>query len=407
VRQDLYKISAVFMNEKRVKYLLERYAENKASKEEVEEMFQLIQFAQSDKVLRDLIVETRNEDLEANVSQEDWKRIWNNIREARAQGGKGLFSLTPVRVAAAVLFFFIISGSIYLFFGKKNIQNTVAVTNKIKEYKNDIAPGGNKAVLTLADGSTIILDSLHNGLLAQQGNTQILKVDAGALAYNSKYSNAKNKTEVEYNVLTTPRGGEYQITLPDGTKVWLNAASSLRFPTSFTDKQRVVELTGEAYFEVVKNASMPFHVKVNNIDVEDLGTHFNIMAYENEQGIKTTLLEGKVSVTKNGVTKNLVPGKQAITNDQTQTIDVTNANVEQAVAWKDGYFRFKETNIHELMREVERWYDVDVEFKTQGHDQDYTGIVPRTQNVSGLLHTLELTGTVHFEIEGRKIIVLP
>jgi ferric-dicitrate binding protein FerR (iron transport regulator) len=152
---------------------------------------------------------------------------------------------------------------------------------------------------------------------------------------------------------------------------------------------------------------MLFHVKVGMMDVQVLGTHFNIMAYSNEQTINTTLLEGRVKVTGNGATQNILPGQQAVLYDGTNSLQVKEANTELAVAWKNGLFRFKETNIRELMRQVERWYDADVEYKTQGTDQDYTGIVPRSQNVSALLQMLELTGTVHFKVEGRKITVLP
>jgi ferric-dicitrate binding protein FerR (iron transport regulator) len=403
------------MDKNRIRDLLERYADDKASTEEVEEMFELIKQAENEKVLKDLIAETREENnWKTDLPKDNWDRIWNAITLATTNHRKKFFSIAWVRVAAAAAIFLVIGGSAYLFTDKKNIQTSVVKTSTSSHYKNDIAPGGNKAVLTLANGSTIILDSTHNGVLARQGSTQILKLDDGSLTYTTEN---KNTGEIMYNTISTPRGGQYQITLPDGTKVWLNAASSLRFPTSFTGKQRIVELTGEAYFEVSPllsakgGAKVPFIVHVNSglngLDVQVVGTHFNIMAYENEQSINTILLEGKVNVTKNGVTKNLEPGKEAIANNQTNTLQVNDANVEQAVAWKNGYFRFKETNIHELMRQVERWYDVDVEYKTQRNDQDYTGIVPRTQNVSALLQILELTGTVHFQIEGRKIIVLP
>jgi transmembrane sensor len=403
-----FKVSTCyFMDKNKIEYLLKRYGENKATKDEVNELFGLLKHAEGDEILKKLIVGAKEDQrLDRNISEEEWNRIWNTITDATTGGRKNFFSMRWVRVAAAAAMLVVIVYSAYLLHNKKNIQQPVVATNYNKPYKNDIAPGGNKAVLTLANGSTIILDSSHNGVLAQQGNVQVIKLD-GALAYNRESSRENNETEIQYNVLSTPRGGQYQITLPDETKVWLNAASSLRFPTIFAGKQRVVELTGEAFFEVKHNPSMPFHVKVNNIDIEDVGTQFNVMAYENEQSVKTTLLEGKVNVSRNSLTKSLVPGKQAIANKEMQSLDVKDANVEQAVAWKNGYFRFKETNIHELMRQVERWYDVDVEFKTQGDEQDYTGIVPRTQNVSALLHTLELTETVHFEIEGRKIIVKP
>ena len=261
-------------------------------------------------------------------------------------------------------------------------------------------------MLTLANGSTIVLDNAHDGLLAQQGGTNVEKLDASSLAYNT---GGKDKEPVMYNMIATPNGGQYQVILPDGSKVWLNAASSLRFPTRFEGKERSVELTGEAYFEVAKHSSMPFRVKVpgNGMDVQVLGTEFDVMAYGNEQTSNTTLVNGKVNVVSKGAVRALEPGKQTILDNQTKAMRVADANVEQVVAWKNGLFRFRETGIRELMRQVERWYNVQVVYETEGKDQDFTGVVSRNQPVSALLQMLELTGTVHFRIEDKKIIVLP
>jgi ferric-dicitrate binding protein FerR (iron transport regulator) len=338
------------------------------------------------------------------VTEEEWGNMWNAIQSATFRKPQAKrFSIAWARAAAAVLV--LATGTAVFFLVKqKRAGAPITVTAKKETLLHDVAPGGNKAVLTLADGSSIVLDSAHNGSLAQQGNTKILKVDAGQLSYKTGVA---MPGQVLYNTIATPRGGQYEVTLADGTEVWLNAASSLRFPTAFTGSERDVELTGEAYFEVAKNPAMPFHVKVNKMDVQVLGTHFNIMAYSNEQSIKTTLLEGKVKVTGNGVEKNILPGQQAVLDNTSNSLQVKEANVDLAVAWKNGLFRFRETNIRELMRQVERWYDVEVEYKTQGSYQDYTGIVPRSQNVSALLQTLELTGTVHFTVEGKKITVLP
>jgi ferric-dicitrate binding protein FerR (iron transport regulator) len=246
---------------------------------------------------------------------------------------------------------------------------------------------------------------VHNGALARQGDAKVLKVDAGKLVYNS--IGLKNG-QVFYNTITTPRGGQYEVTLADGTIVWLNAASSLHFPTAFIGKERTVSLTGEGYFEVAKNKSMPFHVEVNGMDVMVTGTHFDVMAYANEENTKTTLLEGRVMVIPaNGKEQILLPGRQAVLNNEAHDIKMINADLDQVMAWKNGYFRFRETNIRDVMKQLERWYDVDVEYKTTRSDQDYTGMMPRMQNASSLLQTLELTGTVHFKIEGKKIIVLP
>ena len=226
----------------------------------------------------------------------------------------------------------------------------------------------------------------------------------GLLTY--KGSN-KQEGKVLYNTITTPRGGQYQVELPDGTAVWLNAASSLTFPTAFVGSVRRVELTGEAYFEVTRDPKRPFHVSTNNTDVQVLGTHFNIMSYPDEENIKTTLLEGSITLTANGLTKLLHPGIQAIVNKQTNAIEESKANIKQVMAWKNGEFRFRNTDIKELMRQVGRWYDVDIEYQTKSTNQYFTASLPRMQNISALLQVLELTGTVHFRIDNKKIIVLP
>ena len=387
---------------------MEQYAANRASKEEVKEMFEWLRTDAGDNALKKMVLEQSQEQAPGTAfSQQDWDKMWAVIKGATCRKRKApVFAMPLVRVAAAVILFALAGGAWWML--SKEKTKTPAPVAAV-HYQNDVPPGGNNAVLTLANGSSIVLNNAQNGLLAQQGNTNVVKLGNGALAYRAQN---KNTGELLYNTISTPRGGQYQMALPDGSKVWLNAVSSLHFPTAFTGSERVVELTGEAYFEVAHMVSpagkkIPFHVKVNGMDVEVVGTHFNIMAYSNEQDIKTTLLEGKVNVTQNGVTQKLEPGRQATVDNKTQAITVADANTEQAVAWKNGFFRFKMTGIRELMRQVERWYNVDVEYKTDRTDQDYTGIVPRTQNISGLLQTLEMTGTVHFRVEGKKIIVLP
>lgn len=396
------------MDKNRLTYLLKQYADNIASVEEVKELFAYINTTDAE-TLQELLMSAETTSHETHG---DLEHLWLAI-EAETTKKKKYQSKHSAwwRYAAAALVLFTVSGS-YFFFAKHNSnRQTITASQKQGQYKNDITPGGNKATLTLADGSVIVLDSAQNGSLAQQGNTKIIKLNAGQLAYNNADANGK----IMYNTITTPRGGQYQVMLPDGTKVWMNAESSLYFPTAFTGNERRVELTGEAYFEVAhlslsNGKKMPFIVHVNSpvsatgMDVLVTGTHFDIMAYGNEQNIKTTLLEGSVKILEGNTTKDLMPGKQAIVSND--NIKIADANTEQAIAWKDGYFRFKETGIKEIMRQVERWYDVDVAYQTQGELQDYTGVVPRSENVSALLHTLELTGTVHFKIEGRKIIVL-
>lgn len=400
------------MDKIRIKYLLEQYAEGLASKEEVNEMFALMALSETDEILNTLITETSKEAKEEiELPEQQWNRMWSAIQSSKTQQPKKqqVFSMRWLRVAAAAVVLFVIEGSVY-FFSEKNVT-AANVANTNNSYKTDVLPGGDKATLILADDTKIILDTAHNGSLVRQGNTNIVKNNTGQLVYNA---GKENPIRVLYNTVATPASGKYQLVLADGSKVWLNAASSLRFPAAFTGNERVVELTGEAYFEVAKNAAMPFHVKADGTDVKVLGTHFNVMAYPDEQTINTTLLEGKVKVTQGKTIKELQPGMQAIVDKQTHAIKIINANIDQSVAWKNNVFRFKETSIKELMRQVERWYNVEVEYRTNGDDQNYTGVVPRTQNVSALLQTLELTGTVHFRVEksnmagkAGKIIVLP
>ena len=392
------------MGHERIHYLLKRYADNSASGEEEEEMFALLRSAGGENALKEMVAEIWNEDGGEHLSEQDWGRMWHAIREPVRMRTVPVRKWEVLGKVAAVLFLVMVGAAAYWNLAAKGKKSAVPVA--AKGQKKDIDPGGNKAMLTLANGSTIVLDNAHDGMLAQQGGTRVLKLDAGALAYNT---GGKSDEEVMYNTIATPNGGQYQVILPDGSKVWLNAASSLRFPTRFAGKERSVELTGEAYFDIEKNSKMPFRVKLpgNGMDIQVLGTEFDVMAYANEQSSNTTLVNGKVNVLSRGSAQTLEPGKQAILDNQSRALRVADANVEQVVAWKNGQFRFRETGIHELMRQVERWYNVEVIYQTEGKDQDFTGVVSRNQPVSALLQTLELTGTVHFRIEDKKIIVLP
>ncbi|GEP98275.1 FecR family protein [Chitinophaga cymbidii] len=270
---------------------------------------------------------------------------------------------------------------------------------------NDVAPGGNKAMLTLADGTQIPLDSSANGTLALQGGTKLQMQGNGLLAYET--SGQSGTAPLVYNTITTPRGGQFQVTLSDGSKVWLNAASSLRYPAQFSRGKREVELTGEAYFEVAKKDGAAFTVKASGVEVAVLGTHFNIMAYEDEAQVKTTLLEGAVKVSHGGSSKRLSPGQGASLEKSTGALNVEDhVNLEEAVAWKNGLLQFEGNDIRSAMRLIARWYDVEVVYRSpvQAH---FRGIIPRNVNVSKVLQMLEMTGEVHFEIKGKQIIVSP
>jgi ferric-dicitrate binding protein FerR (iron transport regulator) len=271
---------------------------------------------------------------------------------------------------------------------------------------NDRAPGRNKAILTLADGKQIALDDNKQNDIGQPGGVKIVKLDSDILSYSTGMPVAGNAV-VSYNTVSTPRGGQYQIILPDGSHVWLNSASSIRFPTQFTEGHRTVQLSGEGYFEVVKDKARPFVVSVNDMQVKVLGTHFNIMAYTDEEAIKTTLLQGSVAVEKGTLRQVIVPGQQASLKKGTGQLDVSNANIDEVIAWKDGKFRFEEMDIYAIMRQIGRWYDVRITYAGDLSDIRLSGVVPRKRYASELLNALEMTKRVHFEMDGDRIVVSP
>ncbi|MEO8713176.1 MAG: FecR domain-containing protein, partial [Parafilimonas sp.] len=304
-----------------------------------------------------------------------------------------------IAVAAAVLIFISIGSYLY-FFNKPKTQTALNDAHQI--LKNDVLPGGNKATLTLANGAKIILDSTQNGIIAQQGNAKISKLTNGQLVYNTS---GEKLATIAYNILSTPRGGQYQLTLPDGSLVWLNAASSIRYPTAFTGTQRNVEITGEAYFEVAKNPSKPFIVTANGMQVEVLGTHFNINAYADETSIKTTLLEGTVQIKKGVLQTVLKPGQQAQLNESAGLKILNNINVDDVVAWKNGFISFKSADLKTIMRQVSRWYDVDVVYEGNIVQRNFTGEISRSANLSELLKILQASN-IQFEMKEKKLIVM-
>jgi hypothetical protein len=310
-----------------------------------------------------------------------------------------------IKVAASVLLLGVLSVSAYRWFSTK--ANLDFSGGNVAAYGQDIEPGGNKAMLTLANGRTIILDSAQTGQLGQQGNVTILKVNNGTLAYNKNKAAAPVMAEPQYNVLKTPRGGQYQLVLPDGTKVWLNDSSSLRFPTAFSGKERIVQMTGEAYFEVAPNEAQPFVVQKGGLEIKVLGTHFNVNAYEDESAIKVTLLEGLVKVQPaSGQARTIHPGEQLQVGREGTVKVVQEVNEKGVVAWKDNLFWFEDDDIQTVMRQVARWYDVKVSI--QGDiPQHFTGSIPRNIMVSGVFEVLKRTGSIHFEIQDKNIIVSP
>jgi len=307
-------------------------------------------------------------------------------------------------IAAAVLV--IVTAASLLFVKKTKTVNSSRNYAKNITNNHDVKPGANKALLTLENGTQIALNDVSVGTVLKQGNITVSKQTNGLLEYEVAATTTNNTAAVTYNTISTPIGGQYSVVLPDGSKVWLNAASSLKFPTAFTGAERKVELTGEGYFEVAKNKHMPFKVKFNQEEVEVLGTHFNIMAYPDEAITRTTLLEGSVRISKNNVKKVLIPGQQATGGMQTNGFDISNANIDEAIAWKNGLFLFHNENIRSIMKKIARWYDVDVYYQGTFAGQEYGGRVSKSKNLSEILKNLELTGTIHFKIDGRRVTVM-
>ncbi|MBO9204166.1 MULTISPECIES: FecR family protein [Niastella] len=308
--------------------------------------------------------------------------------------------------AAAVLLLAIGTGSYFWLFKKQPQQLPNNETAKTKPH--DLPPGRDAATLTLADGRTILLDSA-NGTISQQGGTTVINLN-GQVSY-ARAGNKNEQAAVVYNTITTARGNQYQLILPDGSKVWLNSASSLRFPTTFTGERREVELDGEGYFEVAtlrlpSGQKMPFHVKTSTQDIEVLGTHFNVNAYKDEETIKTTLLEGKVKVGSIGNENATIlnPGQQAVAANN--AIKVTdNVDIDQVMAWKNGWFEFDNTDIKTIMRQISRWYDVEIRYEVKTNNETYGGRISRNLNLSNILKMLESYG-VHYRLENKILTVV-
>lgn len=301
------------------------------------------------------------------------------------------FNVSRWAIAASIIFAVALGGYFFLYNKKDGHRPIVQIseTNDVKP------PSTNRGMITLANGRTISIDSITTGMLAQQSNVTLTKTADGKIIYSG------NTSEVVYNTLTNPRGSKIiDMTLSDGSHVWLNAGSSVTYPIAFAGNERKVSITGEAYFEVTHSSTKPFKVSKGNMEIAVLGTHFNVNAYDDEAAIKVTLLEGSVKV-NNFLIK---PGQQAQVTDEIKVINT--ADLEQVMAWKNGNFKFSRTDLKIIMREIGRWYDVEVSYEGNIPVQLYNVGVPRTANVSEVLKGLEYTGA-HFSVEGKKIIVRP
>ncbi len=399
------------MDSSQFQSLVEKYISEESTHEEVEALRQTLKdpeyVTELDNIMDQQLADNKTSaDDHTEVVKRFERIIGQKINEeSEVVAGRRLSFLRRWTVAAAILV--IISTSGYFLFFKKSSGN---VTSENTLQKIDIAPGKQGAILTLDDGSKVVLDDRGNGLVATQSGSKVL-LNNGELVYDK---NGLVNGQVAYNTMTTPKGRQFQLVLPDGSKVWLNAASSLRYPVVFTGNERKVEVTGEVYFEVAKNAKVPFRVKINDeTEVEVIGTQFNVNCYKNEANINTTLLEGSVKI-MNGDEKAIIkPGQQAQVESQSQINNehiikiVNDVDVEKVMAWKNGVFNFQDASLEEVMRQLERWYDIEVKYEEGIPKLEFMGKMGRDLSLSEVLRGLEIS-KVHFRIEeNRKLVVLP
>jgi len=316
------------------------------------------------------------------------------------QRRSGYFDKPWLYTAAATI---ILVCAVSLYF---NVNFKSQEVTHVAKYQDDVDAGRNSAILTLANGDKIILNDAENKVLAEQRGMVIRKEKNGMLVFDMKEDQVENGQNL-YNTITTPKGGQYQVKLQDGSLVWLNSGSSLQFPISFNNRGRNVKLSGEAYFEVAKDKKRPFKVNVNGTsEVEVLGTHFNISAYQDEPKVSTTLLEGSVKVHRGKLNQIISPGQQAQICQAKQGIAVNNnVDIEEITAWKNGYFIFNDESLESIMKKVSRWYNVEVVYEDDIEGLKFGGWVSRSKKLSTILSMIESTGKIHFDIEGRRVTV--
>jgi transmembrane sensor len=404
--------------------LIDKWLQGTASKEEWNSLLQHVDNPELEKVLL-----ARWESRQEAITIPDWEEKCDILLN-----GNKTTQVVPVhrvhflrtawfRYAAAIIILFGVGTYIYV--SNQKEKPSVTQTNPVP-VQNDVAPGGNRATLTLADGTKIILDAVANGVIAKEGSTAITKRD-GMIEYDSRLTSDVSRL-TSFNTMATPRGGQYQLTLPDGSQVWLNAESSITYPTAFSGSERKVSITGEAYFEVAKNKAKPFRVDIGTATIEVLGTHFNVNTYKEEPTKNITLIEGSVKIkllpsavsprpskpgeggrltNKSSVHTSLIlkPGQQGQLNPRTEKLSLAaNPDVEQVVSWKNGVFNFNEVSLKDAMRQLSRWYDVEIVYEGKVPDMTFVGKIGRDLKLSQVLKGLGEMG-IKFRIEGRRLIV--
>lgn len=402
------------MNTLRSKYLLHRYLRRTATPQEIDELMDWIAGEDNTEALKSASDEAwaAIEDTESCITDEESDAMLRQVLEhkgaeqAYPEKRQSLIRPRWLKIAAAVAV--VAASGLWISQSRRGADSAFTAVAA-----SDIAPGKYNATLTLSNGATIALNNVQNGVVVSQGNSQIIKRDSGELVYRPQNlatgSGRPEAGQVLYNTLSTPRSGQYRVTLPDGSRAWLNASSSIRYPTTFGGKERVIEVTGEVYLEIKSDYRRPFVAKIASREGRDmgsvrvLGTKFNINAYMDESTVKTTLIDGAIRVSKGKAHQLLKPGDQATVGGREDQISVARVYTGDAIAWKNGFFRFRGDDIAHIMNEIARWYDVQVVYKNhkipQGH---YSGVISRNTPLSQVLKILE-TGGFNFEMTGRKI----
>lgn len=367
-----------------IRRLFQLYVNDQATDEQVKELFLFLQHPDNDAFSRELFAGQMSEDVSENVSDSQ-EKVWENIRRKRRKP----LAIVMRWVAAAALLAAI---STLLIIKKTPVEK--------QEIVMDMPAAGNKAILTLSDGSSITLDSAGNGTIARQGNVAIVKSANGAIRYDAE---GDHSDAVMMNKITTPMGGQYQLVLPDGTKVWLNAASSISYPAYFTGNERQVTVTGEVYLEVAKDMTHPFIAAITgHKGIEVLGTGFNINAYGDEGKIITTLIEGRIRMSGSNVILN--PGQQAVESVNGQLSVIGEANTEKETAWKNGIFYFEDASLPLVMKQLERWYDITVVYEGAVPELRINGKMDRNLTLQGVMDFLTKMG-VNYTMKSRTIMV--
>ncbi|MGJ1432540.1 FecR family protein [Sphingobacterium spiritivorum] len=371
--------------------LYEKYTSGSCSKEELQQLetykdnFQFVDIPWDKTIMGDA----------DEVKNRIYKRLLSEMNENSKTRYSNYFWLKSAVAAAVIL---IIMGAVWMM-----QKNSEPVRSASTLTKNSITPGGDKAILILEDGTQVDLENTVSGEINENGKFVATKVGNGKLEYND--GDVKTTSAVSYHTLRTPKGGQFQLRLPDGTMAWLNAASSIRYPTAFVRSERKVEISGEVYFEVKKQNGKHFVVQVDDQKITVLGTRFNVFAYSDESFAQTSLIEGKVQVEIKGKQLVLKPGLSSVYNKSTDKTEIKNFDPDEALAWQQGYFNFNAEHIESVMRKISRWYDVEVVYEGDMEGKVFSGTLSRFSNVQDILEIMTLTGEVKFKVKGRKIYV--